>query len=374
MLDDEVVATANNNVPDGWYSTDAFTQWGLKFIDDAIGQDKPFLLYLAHNAPHFPLQATADDIAMFRGKYRAGWDTLADERLSRQIESGLIDKAWTKSDRPDVVANWGTLSEPDKERFDHLMAVYAACVWRMDQSIGTLVSGLTERGVLDDTLIMFMSDNGGCAESGPEGRSVGDPTTPDSTWFCGESWAYLQDTPFRKYKHYNHEGGIATPLIVHWPAGIAEKGGWRDQPAHLIDVMATIVEVTGAEYPAEKNGKTIQAPEGRSLLPVFAGEPIRRKELYWEHEGNAAVRQGDWKLVRLGGKGDWELYDMKSDRTESHDLATDQPDKVGELSTLWDAWADRVGAVKDGLPKKSGQGKPNRRPNKKATKRANENP
>lgn len=370
MLDDQVVATPSKNVPDDWYSTDAFTDFGLKFIDDAIGLEKPFLLYLAHNAPHFPLQATAEDIEMFRGKYRAGWDKLATERLDRQIESGLIDSDWQKAKRPDKVASWQSLSESERDRFDHLMASYAACVWRMDRAIGTLVSGLRERNVLENTLILFMSDNGGCAESGPNGRSTGDPTTADSSWFCGESWAYLQDTPFRKFKHYNHEGGIATPLIAHWPAGIHAKGEWRDEPSHLIDLMATIVDVTGAEYPSTKDGKAIQPLEGKSLLPVFAGQRLDPRELYWEHEGNAAVRQGDWKLVRLGGQGAWELYDLNADRTESMDLSERHPDKVAKLSSLWSVWAKRVGAKEDGLPKKRTKGKA--KPRKKNVNAAGE--
>lgn len=361
MLNDDTIASMDNKIPDGWYSTDAFTEYGLKFIDEAIGQKMPFMLHLAHNAPHFPLQATSDDIAMFRGKYRAGWDQLASERFERQIKSGLIDSAWNKASRPEKVAQWESLSESEKDRFDHLMAAYAACVWRMDQAIGTLVSGLRERGVLDNTLILFMSDNGGCAESGPGGRSNGDPTTADSSWFCGESWAYLQDTPFRKFKHYNHEGGIATPLIAHWPAGITDKGAWRDDPAHVIDVMATIVDVTGAEYPSTKDGQAIRPFEGKSLLPVFAGQSLDRGVLYWEHEGNAAVRQGDWKLTRLGGDGPWELYELKSDRTESRDLAASHPEKVAELSGLWLAWAKRVGAKEDGLPKKRSNGTSKRR-------------
>ena len=222
------------------------------------------------------------------------------------------------------------------------MATYAAVMSRMDKAIGDLVDGLRKRGVLDNTLILFMSDNGGNAEAGAKGRTEGDPSTGKSNWFSGESWAYAQNTPFRLYKHFNHEGGISTPLIAHWPAGIAAKNEFRRQPGHLIDVMATVVEVSGAAYPKEFNGKAILPMEGRSLVPAFADKPIEREAIYWEHEGNAAVRQGDLKLVRQGRNGAWELYDLKTDRTELHDLAQSQPAKAKELAALWRTWAERA--------------------------------
>ncbi len=352
VLNDRVVGSSEKPLPDGWYSTDAWTEYGLKFIDDAQAAGKPFFLYVAHNAPHFPLQAAAEDIALFRGKYREGWDKLSRRRHARQIKMGLIDPAWAKAQRPDGVAAWDSLSAEDQDRFDHLMATYAACIHRMDRSIGTLVAGLKQRGQLENTLILFMSDNGGCAESGPRGKTIGDPTTAASSWFCGKSWAWMQDTPFRKFKHYNHEGGIATPLIAHWPQGIAARGELRRQPAHVIDVMATLADVTGAEYPAERNGRAVLPMEGTSLRPAFDDKPLKRGALFWEHEGNAAVRRGDWKLVRLGGSGPWELYNLKSDRTEQHDLAAEKPQLAAELAAQWHAWAKRCGASPNGQPRK----------------------
>lgn len=350
VLDDDVIHSVDKPLPEGWYSTDAWTEHGLKFIDEAVAAEKPFLLYLAHNAPHFPLQATKQDIDKFRGKYMDGWEQLSALRHRRQIEMGLVDEMWAKTGRPPKLAAWGSLASADKRRFDHLMAAYAACVHRMDRSIGDLVAGLKAKGQFENTLILFMSDNGGCAESGPNGKDIGDPTTPDSNWFCGESWAWMQDTPFRKYKHYNHEGGIATPLIAHWPDGIVARGEWRKQPTHLIDVMATVVDLTGATYPSQHNGKNIRPMEGTSLRPAFAGDSLERDALYWEHEGNAAVRKGDWKLVRLGSKGAWELYNMAKDRTEQNDLAMEQPERVQDLSALWQNWADRCNVAPDGLP------------------------
>jgi len=215
---------------------------------------------------------------------------------------------------------------------------------------------LRQRGALDNTLILFLSDNGGNAETGPDGRldGPGKPGAMNSAVYCGESWAMLQNTPFRRYKHYIHEGGIATPLIAHWPAGFAAKGGLRTQPGHLVDLMTTCVDVSGAEYPAEFNGQPIPPMEGRSLLPAFAGQPIQRDGIFWEHEGNAAVRVGDWKLVRLGRNGAWELYDLKADRTELHDLAAKKPDVVKELAAKWDAWATRANVTPYPDQKKSG--------------------
>jgi arylsulfatase A-like enzyme len=329
-----------DGIPADWYSTDLWTDYGLRFIDEAQAANKPFLLYLAYNAPHFPLQAPQEDIAKFRGKYLEGWDKLREARYERQVQMGIIDKSWPLSPRPPEVAAWDSLTPAQKERFDHIMAVYAACVYHMDKEVGVLVAGLAKRGLLDNTLIVFMSDNGGNLESGPNGRLEGKmPGSADSAVFCGQSWATLENTPFRRYKHFEHEGGISSPLIVHWPAGITATNELRTQPGHLVDIMATCVEVSGAKYPTTYNGNTIHPMEGRSLVPAFADQPILRDAIYWEHEGNAAILQGDWKLVRFQWDGVWELYNMKADRTEQHDLLHEQPDRVKALAAKWKAWA-----------------------------------
>jgi arylsulfatase len=343
FLNGKALADDAPELPKNWYTTDLYTDFSIRFIDEALATKQPFLLYLAYNAPHFPLQAPADEIAHFRGKYKIGWDKLRERRHFCQLSHGIVDKTWALSPRPNEVAAWDSLSEADKDRFDHIMAIYAACVAHMDTAVGRLVAALKERSVLDNTLILFLSDNGGNAESGVRGRLEGDsPGAADSTVFCGQSWATLENTPFRRYKHFNHEGGIATPLIAHWPAGIAARGELREQPGHLVDVMATCVDLAGAKYPAEFHGQAIQPMEGRSLVPAFANQPIQRDALYWEHEGNAAVRVGDWKLVRLGRNGPWELYNLKTDRTELHDLAAAEPARAAELAAKWDAWASRA--------------------------------
>jgi arylsulfatase A-like enzyme len=352
-LNGEKIANDDARLPANWYTTDLWTTFGLKFIDEALSAKKPFYLHLCHNAPHFSLQAPAEDIAKMRGKYKAGWGAVRDARYAKQLELGIIDKAWAKSPRPQPVKAWKDVSPEEQDRFDHIMAVYAAVVSHMDKAVGDLVAGLKQRGVFENTLILFMSDNGGNAESGPNGKTVGDPSEGKSDWFCGESWAFVENTPFRRYKHFNHEGGIATPLIAHWPTGIAAHGELRTQPAHLIDIMATCVDVSGAAYPKTFHDKAILPMEGRSLVPAFANKAIERDAIYWEHEGNAAVRVGDMKLVRFGVKGPWELYDMKADRTELHDLAGAQPEKVQELAAKWQAWAERAQV----LPAPGGKGK-----------------
>lgn len=328
-----------------WYGTYLWTEWGLKFIDEAMQEKKPFFLYLAHCAPHFPLMAPQKDIARYRGKYMAGWDKLREERYRRQIEMGLIDPKWPLSKRPPDSPAWDSLSSDQQQRYDHMMAIYAAMIDCMDRSVGTLVDGLRKRGILDDTLILFLSDNGGNAESGPNGRFAGRPPGgPRSTVFIGMNWATLCNTPFRRYKHFTHEGGISTPLIAHWPAGIPaeRRGKLETQPGHLVDLMATIVDVAGARYPKESGGKPVTPMEGVSLRPAFAGGTVARTQpIFFEHEGNRAIRHGKWKLVSKY-LDPWELYDIEADRTEQVDLAAEHPDIVRDLSARWDAWAARA--------------------------------
>jgi arylsulfatase len=250
------------------------------------------------------------------------------------------------------------------------MAVYAGMITGMDRNIGRLLADLRASGQLDNTLIFFMSDNGACAEWEPFGFEIAptdnpQPGTginqgtqglpnklyqgaelarmgqPGSRPSYGSGWANACNTPWRLYKHYDHEGGISTPLIAHWPAGIQAKGEFRTQVGHLIDLMATCVDVSGARYPAEFNGSKILPPEGLSLVPAFAGRPLEREFLAWEHEGNRAIREGKWKLVSLAG-APWELYDMDADRVELQNLADREPERVKEMSAKWDAWAIRT--------------------------------
>lgn len=325
-----------------WYSTFMFTDWALKFLDDAKASGKPFFQYFAHGAPHFPLKAPADVIAKYRGKYKIGWDKLREARHAKQIELGIVDPKWPLSPRPADVPAWDSLSTEDQDRYDNMMAIYAAMLDCVDQSVGRMIAGLKERGMFENTLIFFLSDNGGNAEGGPRGITQGDVLgSADSNVFLGMTWATLNNTPFRRYKHFTHEGGISTPLIAHWPAGIdaSRNGKLESQPGHLIDIMATACDVSGALYPNEFNGHRILPMEGISLLPAIKGEPLHRvKPIFWMHEGNRAVRAGEWKLV-MKFKGDWELYNIDEDRTEQHNLFNERPAIAGLLKQMWDNWA-----------------------------------
>jgi arylsulfatase len=329
-----------------WYSTDLFTEWGLKFVDEARAEKKPFFLYIAQGAAHFPLRAPAATIEKHKERYRAGWDKLRAERYARQIEMGLIEKSWPLAPRPPESPAWDTREPDRKERFVQMMAAYAAMVDHIDQAMGTLAAGLKERGLLDNTLILFLHDNGGNAEGGPVGVTEGEGPIggPQSRVLLGMNWATLNNTPFARYKHFTHEGGIATPLIAHWPAGIAasRRGQLEKQPGHLIDIMATAVDLAGAAYPKERSGTAILPMEGVSLKPAFAGESLGRKQpIFWEHEGNKAVRDGKWKLVQRH-KQPWQLFDMEADRTEQKDLIKDQAELAKKMEAQWTAWAERT--------------------------------
>jgi arylsulfatase len=347
-LNGEQISYNDSRLPGESYSTDLWTWFSVQCMDKALEQKKPLFLYLAHVAPHFPLQASAEDIARFKGRYMVGWEPIRQQRHRRQVESGLISKDWKMEDLPSGLPDWDALSLSEKDRYDSLMAVYAAVISRLDTAIGEVTGALEERGMLDNTLILFMSDNGGNAESGPpwhpdpRGSTIGDPTTADSYWLSGQAWAYAQNTPFRLYKHYTHEGGISSPLIAHWPARIGESRTVRT-PAHLIDIMPTLVEVSGAKYPTIYKQHQILPMEGQSLMPLLSGTgELPDRTLFWEHEWNAAVRRGDLKLVRSGRNQPWELYNIAEDRTEQHDLSKQMPETVETMKAAWKEWAGRA--------------------------------
>lgn len=361
-LGNEIVMSADEPPPAGWYSTDAWTDYGLRFIDEAREAEKPFFLYLAHNAPHFPLQALPEDIAKFRGLYKEGWDAIREQRHARQKDLGIVSSDWALTPRDATIEAWDELDAAQRDELDLRMVLYAAVMHRLDRSIGTLVAGLKERGALDDTLILFMSDNGSSDEGGLHGKNgPGIPGSAESDVFLGRAWANAGDTPFRLYKKNSHEGGIATPLIAHWPAGIAARGQLRHDTAHVIDLMATCVDLADATYPTTFRDKDITPMEGVSLKPLLISSsslPVSRP-LFWEHEGHAAIRVGDTKLVREGRQGPWELYDLKTDRTELHDLAATHPEQVKKLAAQWEAWAKRCGVLPlppDGKGKGKGKG------------------
>ena len=373
FLNGEALSDHDPRLGKNWYSTYLWKDYGLKFVDEALQQKKPFFLYMAYCAPHFPLMAPQADIARYKGKYLQGWDKLREARYRRQIKMGLIDPKWPLSKRPPAVPAWDSLKPAEKARFDNMMAIYAAMVDDMDKSVGMLVEGLRKRGVLNNTLILFMSDNGGNAESGPRGITEGKELGgPQSKVFIGMDWATLSNTPFRRYKHFIHEGGISTPLIVHWPAGIpkARNGQLERQPAHFVDIMATVMDVTKTNYPKTYNGHDIYPMDGISLRPAFLGQKLKReKPIFWAHEGNRGIRSGKWKLVSKY-LDSWELYDVETDRTEQHDVAARNPQFAANLAAQWDAWA-KASAVDEWTgPRRSDWGDVTRESNNSTGSRA----
>jgi arylsulfatase len=354
---------------DAFYSTDVFGDYALDFLALARKEKKPFFQYLAFNAPHFPLHAKPEDIAKYADTYAVGWDTLRERRLKRQIELGLLPQGTHLSPRsPFTTRNdflrsglnpaWESLDADRRADLARRMAVYAAMVDRMDHNIGRVVDDLRKNGELDDTLILFLSDNGACAEwdpfgfdgsSGPKnilhtGDQLARMGGPGTYHSYGSGWANACCTPFRMYKHYCHEGGIRTPLIAHWPHGITAKNEFRDQVGHIIDVLATFVDVGRANYPAQSGSTPVTPMEGQSLVPEFAGRTLKREYLAWEHEGNKAIRSGKWKLVSKANAA-WELYDLDADLVELNDLAAAQPDRVKALAAKWDEWARRCNVL-----------------------------
>ena len=342
VLDDQVIVPG-----EGWYSTDAFTEYAIKFVESAVQLKKPFFCYLAYFAPHYPLQALAPDIERYLGKYRTGWAQVRAERYRRQLEMGIIPRNCKLSPADARVPEWQTLRR--QPEMDRRMAVYAAQIHRVDQGIGRIFATLQRLGIAENTLLIFLSDNGATEAGGPLGfarKDRGDPKaltgTPESYASFGLAWANVANAPFCQFKQRVHEGGIATPLIVHWPAQIRDRGVLRHQVSHVIDLMPTCLEVAGAQYPKMHKGRPILPLAGRSLVPAFDDRPLDRDTLCWEHEGNRAVRQGRWKLVALRG-GKWELYDLQADRSETNNLAAGHPERVHELAVVYHAWAERCG-------------------------------
>ncbi len=342
----EVLFDDRRDPPQGWYATDAFTDEGLAYVEEAVGEGKPFFWYLAYNAPHFPLQAKPDDIAKYRGRFKeVGWDKLRERRHQNLVELGMIDHRWPLSPRDRRVPAWDTLTGEQQDEQDQRMAIYAAMIDCVDQNVGKIVAKLTELGELDNTLILFLHDNGGAAVGGHLGSSKGkgEPGTATSTVFYGTCWANVSDTPFREYKRDIEEGGIATPLIAHWPEGTAPavRGTIAHDPGHVIDIMPTCLAMAGAPYPSTRDGHEIIPAEGTSLLPVLRGEPlVRGAPLFFEHLGNRGMRDGRWKIVAAKGKP-WQLFDLEADRTELNNLADAMPDKVQAMADRYDAWAER---------------------------------
>jgi arylsulfatase len=348
---------------ESFYGTDALADYAMDFLGDArTTPDQPWFLYLAFHAPHFPLHARPEDISKYRSRYAVGWDVLRQERLARMMRLRLVPRDTRLSPRSKFTNHgetvsaenpaWDSLPEDRRADLAIRMAIYAAMVDRMDQNIGRVLADLRARGELDNTLVMFLSDNGACAEWDPFGFDVS--SSPNNVLHRGEDlarmgsrgtyhsvgsgWANASNTPWRMYKHYSHEGGISTPCIMHWPAGFQRRNAIESAPAHLIDLMPTIVEASGAQYPHEFKARKIPPMAGMSLIPALHQKRMPERTLYFEHEGTRAVREGSYKLTALRGES-WKLYDMERDRTELEDLTDKQPGRVESLAKKWDMWA-----------------------------------
>jgi arylsulfatase len=361
-----------------YYYTDAIGDHAIRFIRehqrDHAG--RPFFMYVAFTAAHWPMQAPEEDVRRYQGRYDAGYEAIRLARGARLKELGLMAPGWEMAPG---AGRWDSVTNRAWEA--RCMEVYAAMVDRMDLNVGKVVYALEEAGQRENTLVFYLQDNGGCAEdvgrAGQDKRAPAPTLSPmqsgqfhldsrpkqtrdgwpmlagtgvmpgprDTFIAYGRNWANVSNTPFREYKHWVHEGGIATPLIVNWPVGIRSRGELRGQPGQLPDIMATCLDVAGARYPREFRGHRVTLLEGRSLRPAFENRPVEREGLFWEHEGNRAVRVGDWKLVAKGPAGVWELYDLLNDRTEARNRATDEPDRVREMASRWEAWAVRSGVL-----------------------------
>jgi arylsulfatase A-like enzyme len=342
-------------VPKGYYVTDAVNEQAVAFIDKYGKGPEPFFLYVAHLAPHWPLHARAEDVAKYEQTYKVGWQAIREARHKRMLEKGLLPPGTNLPPRHNAGRTWE--ENPTKAWDARAMAVHAAMVDRMDQGIGKILAKLDERKLLDDTLILFLSDNGASPEAYPnpgfdrpsqtrDGRKIAYPPSKDvlpggeeTFFYFGPAWANVANTPLRMWKAEMYEGGICTPLIAHWPATV--KAGVTAQAGHVIDVMATCVELAGTAYPKEYQGRPITPLEGKSLLPVLRGEQRKGHDaICWEHFGARAIREGDWKLVaRKGAK--WELYDLSKDRTELDDRTAEMPERVKAMEAKWNEWAKR---------------------------------
>jgi arylsulfatase len=359
--------------PKDQYLTDLWAQHAASYVTEMAQSSKPFFLYAAFNAPHWPIQAPEELIQKYANRYAAGWDALREERHKKQLAMGLVSDKWALTPRDPRVPAWEKAD--DKQWEMRRMAVYAAMIDRLDQGIGRILESVQQAGVADNTLIVFMSDNGGNAEEIGRGRNKTPPSTPEVPLHTGSSsgdapceigmtcagnipgvmpggedtfqsigipWGNCANTPFRMYKHYTQEGGISTPFIACWPKVIKPAHSPVNAVGHETDLMPTFLELSGAAYPDKVAAGTIPALVGQSLAPVFSGGTRKRKPIYWEHEGNKAVRDGKWKLVSRFPDS-WELFDMEADRTELHDLAPAQPERAKSMAAMWDSWAKEIG-------------------------------
>jgi arylsulfatase len=339
----------NDSIPaeKSFFYTDKIADYSIDCLNQHAKEKKndPFFMYVAFTAPHWPLQARPKTIKKYENRYKGGWDNLREERYQRMIKLGIISPNWKLSPRDTGSKSWESLSAQEKKLSQKRMAIYAAMVDEIDQALGRIVAILKKNKQLDNTLILFLSDNGACAENISQGdKSIEALGTNKSFESYRLPWANASNTPFRLFKHWMHEGGISTPLIAHWGNGIKQQGELRKQPFYLIDIMATCVQLSGATYPALRNEKPIPLMEGLSLTTSFDNSPQTERYMFWEHEANCAARKGKWKIVRKASytypfETNWQLYDMEADRTEQNDVAANYPEMVTQMAAAWTNWA-----------------------------------
>lgn len=325
-----------------YYKTDDFTDFALKFLDESAAKTQPFYMHLCYTSPHWPVHAPEADIVRYLKTYEVGWDRIREQRQARQKELGLFGKDFELSPGSEG-RQWDGFDAATRSEWARRMATHAAMVEIMDRNIGRVIEKLRTTGRLDNTLILFLSDNGASAERVDRAKNDAVIGSPGSYTSIRQPWANASNTPFRFWKSIVHEGGISTPFIAHWPARIA-AGRLDGQPGHVIDIVPTVLELAGVTYPAELKGRKLAPLDGRSLAPILFGKTRDGAPIFWEHEGNRAVRNGDWKLVARKG-AEWELYNVANDRTELKNLAKDQTEKTKELKALWEQWSADVGVV-----------------------------
>jgi len=329
-IDDKEYTPYTPSDPD-FYTTDAFTDHALAYLEEYQHDSQPFLLYVAYTAPHYPLHASEADIAKYRGQYRKiGWDRLRQQRYERQQQLNVLPQGATLSKRDKSIPAWQTIKARELDWWDLRMATYAAMIDRMDRNIGRLLQKLEDTGKADNTVIFFLSDNGACNDSADRSTVKGTmPWEVTSYLTQGRPWANASNTPYRQYKTTDYEGGTRTPMIAHWPAHIT-KNSITDHPGHLIDFMPTMLDLAAVEI-----DKTLP---GQSLLPVLKGQQAERRwPLFWQFGKSRAIRDGNWKLIKHGSR-EWELYDLDNDPTEAQDLAAKRPGKVATMTKQWQEW------------------------------------
>lgn len=345
----EITIIKNNNpvsLDDStFYATDLYTDKAIEFIN-SCPNEKPFFLYLAYTAPHWPLHALPEDIRKYEGKYDVGWDAIRIKRYERLLSLGLIDPKTELSEKNFSDRDWNFLNSMDKEYEANLMAVYAAMIDRMDQNIGKLLKQLSRNEQLENTVILFLSDNGACSAgqlaagkyANPRFNLNALPGTPESFTGYGHNWANVSNTPFRQFKSDIHQGGISTPFIAWYP-GHFPKGSINHSVAHFVDILPTLAELAGALYPDEFHGKKIKPKQGESLVSAITDQTtLPERTLYFEHLGNCGLIESNWKIVRFRGKP-WELYNLENDRTETNNLAIQYPLKLNDLVGKYEKWA-----------------------------------